>query len=105
MRVISPDARTPTASRTLGHTLTLLRPTRADLVDAAFTLVLGVVALLGLATTYSSGRYLLVGALGLTLGIAVAHLTNALRWPWLPAIGLAGVVYYALGGAVALRET
>lgn len=104
MRVVSPDARTPTASRTLGRTLTLLRPTRADLVDAAFTLVLGVTALLGLATTFSNGRYLLVGAFGLLIGTGVAHLANAMRWPWPAAPGLAVAVYYALGGAVALRE-
>lgn len=104
MTIINPDARTPTGSRTLSRTLTLLPPTRDDLVDAAFGLTLGVVILLGLATTYSSSRYLIVGVVGLVGGIVVGHLANALRLPWWAGVGGAAVVYYALGGAIALRE-
>ncbi|WP_232547677.1 transglutaminase-like domain-containing protein [Propioniciclava soli] len=108
MQVIRPGgeraAASTTSGRTLSQTLTLLRPGVDDLVDAAFGLALGLVAFLGLATTFSSGRYLAVAALALLLGTALAHLTNRLRWPWPVAFGLALVTNYLLGGAVALRE-
>lgn len=105
MRVV--DAGRPgaeTASRTLGQTLTLLRPATPDLVDAAFLLVGGMIALLGLFDTFSSGRYLAVGFLGLLLGIVVSHVVVVLKasgWWVIPAV--LGV-HYLLGGAIALRE-
>ena len=105
MRVV--DAGRPgaeTASRTLGQTFTLLRPSTPELVDAAFLIVGCVIALLGLLDTFSSGRYLAVGFGGLLLGIATAHVVVALRastWWVVPSV--VGV-HYLLGGAIALRE-
>lgn len=102
MRVIAPDAAPSTRSRTISGTLRLLRPGAPDLVDAAFGFALGVVALLGLSNTFASGRYLAVGAAGLLIGAACAHVTTVLRghWAWAPA--LAAVSFYLLGGALAL---
>lgn len=102
MRVVAPQRAEASTASTFTGTLQLLRPSTADLVDALFVLGLGLVALTAWGTTFSTGRYLAVGALGLALGVLVAHVTNALRWHWLVAVGLAVVVYALLGGAVAL---
>lgn len=104
MRVVAPRRAEPTAASTFTGTLQLLRPSAADLTDAAFVVALGVVALAAWASTFSTGTYLGVGALGLLLGVLAAHVTTALRWNWVTAVGLVVVLYAALGGAIALRE-
>ncbi|HHU38890.1 MAG TPA: transglutaminase domain-containing protein, partial [Propionibacterium sp.] len=104
MRVVAPRrAETSTASAFTG-TLQLLRPSRADLVDALFVVGLGLVALAAWASSFSTGSPLVVGALGLLLGVLAAHVTTALRWPWVTAVGIVVVLYALLGGAVALRD-
>ena len=81
-----------------------LRPDRDVLVDAAFVLVLGALALLPLRSTYAGGYYLVAGLIGLTAGIAVAHAATAARGPWpLVPVGLAAA-YLLLGGVVALGD-
>lgn len=61
--------------------------------------------MLGFWKTFDSPLYLVAGVIGIVLGILIAHLANVLRQP---AIVLAGltvvVVYFLLGGAIALRE-
>lgn len=80
-----------------------IMPSRDDLVDGAFLLVLGVLALVGLRSTYSGSQFLLVGIAGLVLGILVAHLANALRQPVVVVVVLAVAVFFLLGAALAVR--
>ncbi len=104
MRVVAPRRAEPTTGSAFTGTLQLLRPSSADLTDAAFVLGLGLVALAAWASTFSTGTYLAVGALGLLLGVLAAHVTNALRWHWVTAVGIVVVLYALLGGVVALRD-
>jgi transglutaminase-like putative cysteine protease len=76
---------------------------RAALVDAAFVAVLCMVALFGFGTTYSGWSFLLVGAVGVLLGVIVGWLGGMLRQPVLMVAVLTVVVFFLLGGAVALR--
>ncbi|GAB3441332.1 transglutaminase domain-containing protein [Phycicoccus ginsengisoli] len=78
-------------------------PGRYALVDAAFTLVLVGVALLGFRTDFAGWAWVLASAAGLVLGVLIAHVTAALRLP--SVVTLAGVVlaYFLLGGPLAVR--
>ena len=49
-----------------------LVPSRADLVDAGFVVVLGMLALVGFRTTFTGQQYLAVAAAGLVLGVVVS---------------------------------
>ncbi len=80
-----------------------LRPGRADLVDAGFLVVMGMLALIGFRTTYTGWSYLVVGVVGLLLGIIVGHLANAIRQPMITVAAMTVAVFFLLGGAVALR--
>ncbi|MFV0451709.1 MAG: transglutaminase-like domain-containing protein [Propioniciclava sp.] len=102
MRVIKPQvgAATPTISRTLAR----LRPVGGDAIDAGLLMIVVMVALVGLRTTFSTPHYLAVAALGLLLGVGIAHISTALRWPWGVALVAVALTYLGLGGAVALRE-
>ncbi len=107
MRVVHPDVAasgTRTRTGTLTGRIKELRPSTPDLVDAAFLLTLLVVGLLGFATTFSSARYLVVGTLGALLGILASHVANVLRWHWLTVVVGTAALFFALGGALALRE-
>ncbi|MBT9258039.1 transglutaminase-like domain-containing protein [Phycicoccus sp. MAQZ13P-2] len=98
-------ARVPsrTGSRTIGRIAVTGRPTREDLVDAGFVVVLGLVALSSLRTSFDSLGFLAVGATGLLLGVAVAHVATVLRQPWVVLALLTVLAFFVAGGAVALR--
>jgi Transglutaminase-like superfamily len=81
----------------------VLKPCRADLVDAGLLSVLCVVALIGFRTTYTGWGYLAVGIAGLVLGIAIGHVANALRQPMITVAALTVVVFFLAGGALTLR--
>ncbi len=78
--------------------LTRLRPTRDHLVDLAGCGALVVIALVGFRTTYFGWQWFAVAVLGVLLGLAISHLTAALRLPGVFA-ALAVVVTYLLVGA------
>ncbi|HOF63506.1 MAG TPA: hypothetical protein PLL54_04305, partial [Dermatophilaceae bacterium] len=61
--------------------LTRLRPTRNHLVDLAGCGALVVIALVGFRTTYFGWQWFAVAVLGVLLGLAISHLTAALRLP------------------------
>jgi hypothetical protein len=84
--------------------LVALRPSTAELVDAGFLMALTMIAIIGLNTTFTNARYLLLAAAGAALGLVIAHFTNVLRWHWLVVVGLAAVVYIAVGMAVHLQD-
>ena len=93
-----------TANRqTLTQRVLQLRPDSADLIDAAFLLALSMVGFLGFLSTFDSWYFLVVGAAGVLLGIVVAHIASNLGWHWLVGLGLATVIYFVFGGALALR--
>lgn len=81
-----------------------LAPTRHDLVDAGFLGALTLLAMLTLETTFDNSLYLAAGALGLLLGMGVAHVANVLRQPILVLAALVLVVYFLIGGVVAVRD-
>ena len=78
--------------------LARLRPTRDHLVDLAGCGALVTIALVGFRTTYFGWQWLAVAVLGVLLGLAISHVTAALRLPGLFA-ALAVVVTYLLVGA------
>ena len=83
----------------------MIVPSRDDLVDAAVLGLLLILALLGFRTTYSGTGYLVAGVVGLVLGLLIAHLANVLRQPMIAVAAMSVVVFFLLGGAVALRST
>jgi transglutaminase-like putative cysteine protease len=76
---------------------------RAALLDGVFVIALCLAALFGFSTTYSGWTFLLVGAIGVLLGVVVGWLGSLLRQPVLMVALLTVVVFFLLGGAVALR--
>lgn len=92
-------------SNTTRSRLVYLAPTREDLVDAAFSLLLVALALYGFRTTYSGWLFLTAGVAGTLLGLLIAHLANALRQPLIALAGMSAAVFFLLGGAVALHGT
>ena len=104
MRVLSPDAAGTGRTRTMTTRLVALRPSPTDLLDASFLLVLVLLGLLGLATSFDSARYLILGLLGTVLGLLLAHLSNVLRWHWTVPLLAAAAFYLVLGGALAVPD-
>lgn len=100
---MSTDALNSTGSRTISRLAVTGRPTRAELVDAAFVLALGMLALWGFRTSFDSVEFLAVGIVGLALGIAVAHVTTVLKQGWFVLALMTGIAFFLVGGAVALR--
>ncbi len=105
MKVIDPDGSVPSrgVTKTFTQRLTVLAPSRDDLVDAGFLAALLLTALVGFTTSFDSAQFLWVGAVGVVLGMLIAHLAAALRWHWVTTAVLAVVIFFLLGGAVALR--
>lgn len=106
MKLVSPDARTGTSGRgrTMTERIKALAPTLPDLVDAGFLLAASVLAIYGFATTFDTPLYLFVGAFGVLLAMAAAHLAAVLRWHWLVTVLLVVVEFLLLGGVVSMRE-
>jgi hypothetical protein len=84
--------------------LVALRPSSVELIDAAFLMVLVLIAIIGLNTTFTTPRYLVLAAVGAFLGILVAHLANVLRWHWLIVLAMATVAYFLVGGIIDLQD-
>ena len=104
MRVVDPRDQTTAAQIQTATGLDRFVPTTARTLDAAFVFLLGIVALFGFATTFDTWHYLVVSAIGLILGITIAHLVRALRWHWTLAVVGAALIVAVFGGPVALRR-
>ncbi|QCW51693.2 transglutaminase domain-containing protein [Nocardioides dongxiaopingii] len=76
-------------------------PSRETAVDLGFLLALCLVALVGLATTFTGVAHLLVAVLGLVLGLALTGLVRAMRWPGIAAVTLGVPVFLGVGALVA----
>jgi transglutaminase-like putative cysteine protease len=80
------------------------RPTRSEVVDAALVGALSIVALIGFHSSYGGVEFLVVGALGTVLGLALGTFAQRRRLPILAVVGVGIVLYVVVGGAVALRD-
>ncbi|NUQ32653.1 MAG: transglutaminase domain-containing protein [Dermatophilaceae bacterium] len=96
--------RPPSARERLGAQLTRLRPARSHLVDAAVTVVLVGLALVGFRTTFFGLGWLWVGLAGLVLGLLIGHVAAAYRALGVVTLVAVAAAYLLLGGPVATRE-
>lgn len=92
-----------TASRTRAQLLSL-RPGRDDSIDAAFLLLLILLALVGFRSTFSGWTFLVVGMVGALIGLGIGHLAIVLRQPMIAVVGAAIAAYFLLGSSVALHS-
>ncbi len=81
-----------------------LRPDVATGIDLGFVVVLSVLALSGFATSFTGWTFLVIGALGVVLGVLVAHLTRSLGWPTIAPVVIATLLFFVLGGPLCLRS-
>src|SRR6185437_4345413 len=79
-------------------------PKRDDLVDAAALFTLGLLAIGEFHSTFAGWAYLAVAALGMLLGLIIAHIANVLRQPAIVLIAMGVGAFFLLGGAIALRN-
>lgn len=98
-------SRHPAPSTTSRRQRVVVVPSRDDVVDAGYLTILMLLGLVGFRSTYSGVSYLVAGALGLVLGLLIAHLANALGQPTIAVAAMSVAVFFLLGGAVALRST
>ena len=76
---------------------------RKALVDGGFVLVLGGIGLLGFRTTYGGITYLVIGMAALAVGIGISEITRRMGKTFFADISATVVVFFLLGGLVALR--
>jgi len=81
-----------------------LSPTRDDLVDVGFTLLLVGLGLLGFRTVFFGWHWVVAAVVGTVLGVLVAHVVTAYRLPAVVTLTALAVVYFLLGGPVAVRK-
>lgn len=79
-------------------------PDPATSLDLVFVLLLGGLALSGLATSFTGWGFLVVGLVGVLLGIGVMHTTRALGWPLIAPVVIVIVLFFLLGGPLCLRS-
>jgi len=96
--------RPPTFRERASAQLARLRPTRPQLVDAAFTVALVALALVGFRTTYFGLGWLWVGLAGLLVGLLISHVTATYRAPGVVTLVAVAAAYLLLGGPIAVRE-
>ena len=94
-------AATGTRTRVRSHHLL---PDRHSWIDLGFTVVLSVIALSALGTSFTGSAYLVVGLIGVLVAAFVAHLTRAAGWPIISAVVICLVVFFLLGGPLCLRS-
>jgi hypothetical protein len=105
MKLVNPQAGLENSrSRTMTERIKELRFSSAELVDAGFLMLLSLIVLAGLLTTFDTLHFLLVGALGLVIGMLATHVVLSLRWhwAWVPVILVA--VYFIVGSGLAAHQ-
>lgn len=98
----------PTAAPARRHAASLsalLVPRRTEVIDLAFLLTLSTLGLLELRPTFGGWTFLWVGGAALVIGVAIAFVTFRLRQPVLALAAATMLVFFLLGGAVALQGT
>ena len=96
--------RPPTLRERASAQLARLRPSRPQLVDAAFTVALVALALIGFRTTFFGLGWLWVGLAGLLFGLLISHATATYGAPGVVTLLAIAAAYLLLGGPVAVRE-
>ena len=81
-----------------------LLPSRDDLVDLGFTVLLVGLALWGLRTVFFGWEWILAAVGGLLLGLLVAHLVTAFRLPSVVTLLGLAAAYLVFGGPLAVRD-
>lgn len=81
-----------------------VRPTRAELVDAAALLSLSGVSLYAFRSSYGGWEFLIDALAAVVTGVVVAHATRRLRVPFALAAAAGVVVYVLLCSLLALRR-
>lgn len=94
----------PTAGQKVRGQLARLRPDRAMLIDAAFTLALVGIAVFGFRTTYFGWGWAVVGGIGMLVGLLVTWVASAWRWLGLVTALVVAALYLLLAEPVAVRE-
>ncbi|MDF2145125.1 DUF3488 and transglutaminase-like domain-containing protein [Knoellia sp. p5-6-4] len=91
------------ADRVAEHRAALL-PTRDDLVDVAFTVLLVGLGLIGFRTVFFGWEWVVAAIGGVMLGLLVTHVVTAYRLPAVVTLVGLAVAYFVFGGPLALRE-
>ncbi len=77
-----------------------LTPSRDETVDALMLLGLTVIGIVGFRDTYGGDAYLVAGAAGAVLGIALSHVGHRVRLPLLAVLAVGLLAFLLLGGLV-----
>jgi hypothetical protein len=75
-------------------------PGRAELCDAALTMALTLIGIIGFRNAYGGIAYLVAGASGVILGLALSHLGQRARVPLLGITAIGVLAFVLLGGLV-----
>ncbi|MFS0866166.1 transglutaminaseTgpA domain-containing protein [Microbacterium sp. 179-B 1A2 NHS] len=78
---------------------------RRLITDVAAVVLLLAVGIIGFATTFETGQYLVASIGAVVLGLALAFVGQRRRWGVLTLSGATVAVYFLLGGALALPHT
>ena len=81
-----------------------LQPSRSELVDGGFALLVLAIAVFGFRTSYGGDEYLVVALIAAVLGMVLAYGVVKFHIAPFPTIALALVSFVLLAGPVALRE-
>jgi len=79
------------------------QPRPGELLDVALPVGLLAAALAGFERTYGGTRYLLAGLVGVVLGLVISVVAERVRAPLVAVVAVTVVVFFLVGGAVALN--
>ena len=91
------QSRLDALSRRIEDHRTVRRVRNEEIIDAVGLLILGLIALTGMANVYGGLRYLVVGGLGLAIGIGIAWAFARRAWPIWGVVALVLAVVLLLG--------
>lgn len=80
------------------------RPTRAEGIDVAFTVALGILGVVGFRTVFADAQELTVGVPAVLAGVAVGFTALKVRLPFLAGLAVTLVALFVLAGPIALRH-
>ena len=92
----------PGAPAASGNRLAVLAPAgRAEIIDVAMLLALTLIGILGFRPAYGGHDYLIVGAAGAGLGVALSYAGHRVRLPLLAICAVSVLLFLVLGAVVA----
>ena len=93
-----------TAKEQVRATLGRMRPGPAHWVDTVFTIAVVACGLVGLRTVVFGWEWWRAAAVGVLLGLVLGHIQGTYRWPLVATTALGAVMYFLLGGILAVRD-